>query len=306
MCESRPALAARGKTSRMLRRIALAAVIGVALAGAWSPARAQMPAAPSPAPTQSGWTFNVAPYLWLPWFNAKVEYKLPPALDGRVPTTISTGPGDYLSHLNFSAMGAAEADYGRFSALMDFVWTSFSATSADMKSVNFARLPPHPVSKSVQLSTGTNIKTTLLTLSGGYTVTEGAWGNFVVLAGVRGMQANVRTNYSLALNLVGPRNNGASFGGIGYLGAIENIWNGIAGFRGRIMLPVTGLFIPYYFDIGAGGSQLTWQVATGLGYQTGWVGGALLFRYISFEQGNSSVVRHLDMGGPMLMVNFSF
>jgi hypothetical protein len=127
-----------------------------------------------------------------------------------------------------------------------------------------------------------------------------------VLAGFRFLGVNSSTNFNLALTVVGPRGNGATFGGAGSISGSADVWNGIAGFRGRIRLPVEGLFIPYYFDIGAGGSNLTWQISSGLGYQTGWAGVSLLYRYLSFEQGSASIVRHMSMGGPMLMVNFSF
>ena len=66
------------------------------------------------------------------------------------------------------------------------------------------------------------------------------------------------------------------------------------------------MFIPYYFDAGAGGSNLNWQIASGLGYQTGWVGASLTYRYLSFQQGNSAVLQHLSVKGPMLMANFTF
>ncbi|HEY6434891.1 MAG TPA: hypothetical protein VIZ17_23205, partial [Acetobacteraceae bacterium] len=83
-------------------------------------------------------------------------------------------------------------------------------------------------------------------------------------------------------------------------------WNGIGGVRGRILLGNTRFFIPYYFDIGAGGSQLTWQISSGLGYQFRWVALSANYRYLSFVQGGNSVVRQIRMGGPMLMASFSF
>ena len=64
--------------------------------------------------------------------------------------------------------------------------------------------------------------------------------------------------------------------------------------------------MPYYFDIGAGGSNLTWQIASGLGYQTGWAGVSVLYRYLSFEQGGNATIKHLTLGGPMIMGSFSF
>ena len=203
-------------------------------------------------------------------------------------------------------MFAADAQYKRFSVLTDFVYTNGTADESHIKSVDFFGLPSRPISRSAQLGVSTTVKATVWTLAGGYTVMQGDWGNLDVLAGFRYLGMDTSTGYDLAFTVVGPRGNGATFGGNGGVSGSANIWNGIAGLRGRVRLPVKGLFIPYYFDIGAGGSNLTWQIASGLGYQTGWAGVSLLYRYLSFEQGNNHLVQHFSMGGPMLMVNFSF
>jgi hypothetical protein len=267
-------------------------------------ASAQQPA--TQASTSSGWIFNVAPYIWLPTVHANLQYNLPPTLGGRLPTELSSGPSDYISNLNFAAMLAADARYDRFSVLTDFIYTNANAGSTNIRSLDFFGLPSMPISRSLETSTSSRMAATVWTLAGGYTVLEGDWGNFDLLAGFRYLGVNSTTNYSLDLTVVGPRGNGASFGGIGGISASRTIWNGIVGLRGRIRLPVEGLFIPYYFDIGGGGSQPTWQIASGLGYQTGWVGVSALYRYLSFEQGSSSIVKNLNMGGPMIMVNFTF
>jgi hypothetical protein len=151
-----------------------------------------------------------------------------------------------------------------------------------------------------------NLTSEVWTLAGGYTMAEGDWGNFDAIAGFRYLGLNVRTNYSLGLTLTGPRGNGATFGGIGSVSASRNLWNGIGGFRGRIRFGGTGLFIPYYFDVGAGGSNLTWQIASGVGYQTRWADLSLTYRYLSFEQGNSAVLQHLSIRGPIMMASFTF
>jgi len=270
-------------------------------------AMAQQPSGPpSQASSPSGWTFNVAPYMWLPNINANLSYNLPPALDGRLPTDLSSGPGEYLTKLNFATMIAAEARYDRFSVLTDFIYTNGSSGSTNIKSVDFLGLPSIPISRTLQTHVGSRLTGTIWTLAGGYTVFQGDWGNVDVLAGVRYLGAHTSTDYSLALSLAGPGGGGATFGGNGSISGSRAVWNGIVGLRGRIRLPVEGLFIPYYFDIGGGGSQPTWQIASGLGYQTGWAGVSVLYRYLSFQQGSSSVLRHLDLGGPMVMVNFSF
>ena len=266
----------------------------------------QPPGQPREASSLSSWSFDVAPYIWLPTLHANLEYNLPPALGGRLPTDLSSGPGDYISKLNFATMFSADARYDRFSVLTDFMYTSGSVGSSSIRSIDFFGLPSIPVSRTLETSTSSRLTSTIWTLAGGYTVFQGNWGNFDVLAGFRYLGVHANTDYSLALNLVGPRGNDATFGGVGSISGSRAIWNGIVGLRGRIRLPVKGMFIPYYFDIGGGGSNPTWQIASGIGYQTGWVGVSLLYRYLSFEQSGSSVVKHLNMGGPMIIVSFTF
>jgi hypothetical protein len=165
---------------------------------------------------------------------------------------------------------------------------------------------PIPISTSVQTSVGMNLNAKIWTVAGGYTALKGDWGNFDVIAGFRYLGVPVGLNFSLALTLTGPRGNGATFGGNDSVSGTANVWNGIGGFRGRLRLGGdTGLFIPYYFDAGAGGSKLTWQIASGLGYHTSWSDLSLTWRYLSFEQ-NSGVLRHLSANGPMIMASFTF
>jgi hypothetical protein len=292
----------------MSRRMVMVAVLtGLLVAGTTSGAQAQQPTSVGQVTANpSGWTFNVAPYLWLPSLHTTLNYNLPPALNGRLPTDVSVQPADILTHLNFAMAFAADAQYGPFSLLTDFMYLNLSDTTAHIKSIDFAGLPSQPISRSVQASTGTRLSSTLWTLAGGYTVLQGDWGNFDLIAGFRYLGVNATTDYSLALTVIGPRGNGATFGGIGGISGSANIWNGIGGFRGRIRISNSGFFIPYYFDIGAGGSKLTWQIASGVGYQTGWAGVSLTYRYLSFEQSNSAIVQKLSLGGPMVMVNFTF
>ena len=273
---------------------------------ALSAGHAQQPVSAGQAANPTGWIFNIAPYLWLPTAHITLQYDLPPALGGRLPTEGSSGPGDYLSHLDFALAFAADARNGPFSVLTDFMFTRFSVTDSHVKSLDFFGLPSMPIARSLQTSVGTTLSATIWSLAGGYTVLQGQWGNLDVIAGLRLLAVNATTDFSLALTVTGPRGNGATFGGIGGVSGSQDIWNGIGGLRGRIRLGDTHLFIPYYFDAGAGGSQFTWQIASGLGYQIKWAAISATYRYLSYEQGSSAVVKHLTLGGPMVMVNFSF
>ena len=292
----------------MLRRIVMAVVLtGLLTAGTIFGARAQQPiSAGQPAANSSGWIFNVAPYVWFATINTNLSFNLPPALGGTVSADSSVGFGDLVSHLNFATMVAADAQYDRFSVLTDFLYMNLSGTASQFRSINFFGRPSMPISKSVQVSVGQNLNASIWTLAGGYTVIQGDWGNFDVIAGVRYLRVIASIDYSLGLTLTGPRGNSATFGGIGSVSGRADIWNGIGGFRGRVRIADTGLFVPYYFDIGAGGSNLTWQIASGLGYHLSWADLSLTYRYLSFHQGSNSVVQNMSIRGPMLMANFTF
>ncbi len=256
---------------------------------------------------QSGWIFNIAPYVWMPRLNLTSDFNLPTTLGGGTVSTDTTVRfGDLLSHLNFGLMVAADARYDRFSLLTDFIYMNLGGAASHIRSVNFVGQSSIPISTSVQRSVGLNFNAKIWTLAGGYTLMDGDWGNFDVIAGFRYLGIPISLNFDLGITLTGPLGNGATFGGSGSLSGSTTLWNGIGGFRGRIRLgDDTGLFIPYYFDAGAGGSKLTWQIASGLGYHTSWSDLSLTWRYLSFEQ-NSGLLRHLSANGPMIMANFTF
>ena len=292
----------------MRNRAYAGAIFVLLVLGAWSGARAQQPMNAGQVTLPNGWVFEIAPYLWFPDVNVSLKYNLPPALGGRLPTDVSVGAGELYSHLDLGAMFSAEVRNDRFSLLSDFVTARFSATtsSVNIRSVDFFGLPSVPISRALETSTGSTLRLEIWTLAGGYTVLQRDWGNLDLFAGFRLLAVNARTDFDLALMITGPRGNGATFGGTGDVTASRTVVDGIAGVRGRILLPDTPVFIPYYFDIGAGGSQLTWQISSGLGYQFNkWGAVSVSYRYLSFQKISAAVDR-VTLKGPMLMVNFSF
>jgi hypothetical protein len=158
----------------------------------------------------------------------------------------------------------------------------------------------------VATSTGSTVGLVIWTFAGGYTVLQQDWGNLDLIAGTRLLAVNATTDLTLASTISGPQGNVAAFGGTRDVTASKTVVDGIGGLRGRIRLANTPLFVPYYFDIGAGGSQLTWQIASGLGYQFNqWGAVSLTYRYLSFEHGGKTLDQ-TTLKGPVLMVNFSF
>ncbi|MDR3472932.1 MAG: hypothetical protein P4M09_14825 [Devosia sp.] len=293
----------------MFGRIIIAAALAAALAGgATTQAGAQQLANPGqPAATPSGWVFNVAPYVWMPTLSTSLKFNVPAAPGSTVTADSNVGFGDLLSHMNSAVMLAADAQYGPFSLLTDFVYLNLGATSAHFNSIKFFNQNPLPITRSSRLFTGLNVNGGIWTLAGGYTVASGDWGRLDVIAGLRYLPLNARLNYNLSVMVSDPSGSGKTFGGAGgsVSGSVD-IWNGIGGVRGRIRLGDKGLFIPYYLDAGAGGSQFTWQIASGLGYHMHWGDVSLTYRYLTFEQNKDAVFQRMTVYGPMIMVNFTF
>jgi hypothetical protein len=293
----------------MLTRILMAVVLTIVIATEGiSGARAQQPISlGQPSADVPGWTFDVAPYLWIANINTTMNFNLPPAVGGGTASTdTSIGFGDLVSHLNFATMVTADAQYGRFSLLTDFIYMNLSGTGSRFRSVRPPNEPPVPVSTGVQADVSMNLTSSIWTLAGGYTLAEGNWGNFDAIAGFRFLALNGTLDHSIGIAVGGPRGNSALFGRGGSVSSSSDIWNGIGGFRGRVRLGNAGLFIPYYFDIGAGGSNLTWQIASGLGYHTRLADLSLIYRYLSFDQGSDASLQTLTVKGPMLAVTFTF
>jgi hypothetical protein len=290
-------------------RWGVAGLLGVALAwGLGGTARAQQPGGDPLRPVVTpGWTFNVAPYLWTPQIDSTVNYRIP-SIAATMPTTVSVSPDDYLRKLHFAGMIAGEARYQRFSVLTDFQYYTFNSSSFDTRvtSIDIRGRPRLPLSSSASAGSQTKLDTTVWTLAGGYVLADGEWGFVEGIAGVRYLNVSTTTNYNLGVTVTGPFGGSNTFGGSGAIGASGTVWNGIGGVRGRFKFSGSNWYVPYYFDIGAGGSDLTWQISAGVGYQKGPVGISLLYRYLSFQQPKGEEIRELTMGGPMAMLNFSF
>ncbi len=279
------------RLNRLIPLALLATTFGAAGAGAQG------------ADDRSGWSFQVGLYAWAPTFDGRLNYALPSA------GGTATGKADadnYLSDLNFAAMITAEARYDRYSVITDLMYVDLGSSSSRVGSVNPAALPSNPISSTQDLSGDSSLQATIWTLGAGYTLASGNWGNVDVLGGFRLLALDARTNYSLAVDIAGPRGNGVALSRNGRLSGNADIWNGIVGVRGRILVGDSGFFVPYYADVGTGDSNLTWQVFSGIGYQSGWAGVQLGYRYMSFDQGSGSLVEKLTMGGAYLAVNFTF
>jgi hypothetical protein len=285
----------------MRYRLKLAAVACVAAAG---PAHAQVASTP-PQGALPGWSFAVTPYLWLPTLSSDLRANGPRG--GSVSTSISAGIGDYISDINAGLMFGAEARHDRFLVLTDFMYVNTSLTSSvsHLSSVNLGS-GPIDIPRSQQLSTGTRAAMTIWSLAGGYTLLQGDWGNLDGLIGWRMLAFNATTNYLLNVNIFGP-NNTLALSRTGSLDVGQTYFNAIGGVSGRIDIPNSKLYLPYYFDVGGGGLPLTWEAYGGIAYSVAnWADLSVAYRYLTFQNSGNTGVRNLSLRGLLVAANFRF
>jgi hypothetical protein len=270
-----------------------------------SSAHAQLASSPPPAASGAGWSFAVNPYIWLPRISQTLQATGPQG--GAVSTTVNAGFTDYLTLLNFAAMVGGVARNDRFSVITDFIYMNDSLTSSTthLSSVNLGS-GPIDIPRSVQVGTGTRMAMTIWSLAGGYTLLQGDWGNLDAIAGMRMLTFNSTTNYQLDTEIQGPNHTLALSHG-GTLNIDKAYFDAIGGLTGRINIPNTKFYLPFYFDAGTGGLPFTWQIYGGAAYSvTSWADLSLGYRHIVFENSPSTGVHHMSLSGFILGANIRF
>jgi hypothetical protein len=123
-------------------------------------------------------------------------------------------------------------------------------------------------------------------------------------ATLRYLDIDATTDWRLSATINGP--GGASFPATGRVTAGSTLWDGIVGVRGRAQLGAGQWSVPYYFDIGAGSSQLTWQALAGIAYRFGWGDVTLAYRHLYYDQEDDKLLQDFEFSGPALGATFRF
>ena len=64
--------------------------------------------------------------------------------------------------------------------------------------------------------------------------------------------------------------------------------------------------VPYYFDIGAGDSDLTWNAFAGLAREYNWGDLLIAYRHLEYDQGSDSLMQDFSFSGPLIGARFRF
>ena len=261
------------------RAALLGGALLAAIAGGATAAGSTAPAA------SSAWQYGLMIYGWLPSLNGDLKFPLPRGLGDQ---SVSVSADQILDALQFTLMGSFEARKGDWSLFTDVIYLDLDGS--DSKAATFS----DGVTRTV-LDGNLQLTGWVWTLGGGYTAWRNEGSYLDVLAGARLLALDAD------LKLTGP--------GRFQLGRKTDdsvdLWDGIVGVTGRAKLD-GNWFVPYYADVGAGSSQVTWQAAAGVGYAFKWGDVMLLYRHLQYDQDGDEMLQNVSFGGGMLGVNFRF
>ena len=284
----------------MTAAVSRAAIVGVLAALALlAPVRAYAQG------TGDRWTFSLMPYLWLPGMDGTLRYG-PPAAGGASPN-VSVDADTLLGALDMAFMISGEARKGRWLIATDVIYLDLSSDSSAVKSIDFnpGSGPVNISNTALDAGTNTNLKGTVWTLVGGYAAVQDPRSTLDVIGGFRYFDLKATTDWQLSATVTGPAG-AQTFARTGNVTKSEELWDAIVGVKGRVRLGQGNWFMPYYLDVGAGDSTLTWQSVLGVGHAYKWGEVILAYRYLSYEQGGNKLVEDLSFAGFGLGVNFRF
>lgn len=233
--------------------------------------------APDAAPaTQGGWTFSVTPYFWAAGLSGTTsQFGVPAVID------IDASFDDILQNLDFAAMMIAEARYGRYSLFGDLIYTKLSAGGETPR----GRLAS---SIDVEASTFAGLA------GGGYALVDAPNGRIDLVGGLRVWSVDTEVTFSGGLLDGASPSDGAT-------------WvDGLVGVRGNFA------FTPnFYFTgwglVGAGGADIDWDVAAGLGYTINDTFSATLgYRALGVDYSNDGFLFDVIQQGPIAGLTIRF
>jgi hypothetical protein len=256
---------------------------------------------PAPAAAQSAqpgwepgkWQFTATVYGWLPTIDGRVNFP-----DDKGSTGIHVSKSDVLNHLKMTFQGSLDAHNGRWGVYTDVVYVDLGGTKSRTRDFSIGDVEiPAGVIKELSL----DIKALVWTVAGEYrVVSDPAW-TVDLLGGARMLRMKPTLGYSITGDLgpiVIPGRNGSKQ-------VDESIWDGIVGVKGRYTFGEDRKwFAPFYVDVGTGQSQLTWQIAGGVGYTYHWGSVFAMWRYLDYNLKSGKALEYTNMSGPMLGAAF--
>lgn len=234
------------------------------------------------------WEHEIGIYGWFAGIDGSVKYPGGPGSGA----DFSYDADDILENLEMIFMGSWESKYNRWSIIADIVYMDVGDSATQTFNVGSGSGATAAGSVDLDLSSW------ILSGAVGYEVVQSEQGSLSLLGGVRYTTVDVDSSMSFT----GPSPVTRSPASIS---ESEGVLDGIVGIRGRVQL-TENWYLPYHADIGAGGSDFTWQLFAGVGYRFSWGDIRFGYRHLSYEFDDDKVMQDMTMSGPVIGIGFRF
>lgn len=234
--------------------------------------------APAAAQTASqsstaDWQFEAVPYLWGSGIDGEVGI-------GNRTANVDASFSNIVKHLHFAAMGVVEARRERLVALADALYIDLRGQ----------RATPGPLFSSVRPEQ----RLFILTPEAGYRILDDGDTSIDALGGIRywhlGSELDFRAGVLPSVEMQASRN-----------------WvDAVVGVRARTALP-RRTWVSAYGDVGAGGSDLTYQLVGTVGGDIGdHYAVVFAYRFLNVDYDKDRVLLDTDLKGPLFGFTFKF
>lgn len=237
------------------------------------------------------WQFAASIYGWLPDIRGDTVFRASSI------STIDVDISTILDHLKMTGQGAFQIQKGHWGAFTDLIYLNVGESRSQDRDLSIGGRPlPASVTTRVEL----DLKTTLWTLGGSYRVVATPGTSIDILLGARlaDFQQTLDWEFTGNFDVAPPPRTGSREESVSQ-------WDAIVGTKGQFGLGENhNWVVPYYIDVGAGDSDLTWQAMLGLGYAFGWGDLTVAWRYLDYDLKSGSAITDLALNGPALGVTF--
>jgi hypothetical protein len=238
------------------------------------------------------WRFQAVVYVYLPSVGGETTF---PSSGGG--SSASVDASKILDNLNFAFMGSFEADKGPWGMYTDVIYLDIGDSESPSREFHIGGALPVGVDASIHY----DLKGWLWTLAGSWRAASAPGYDLNLIGGARLIDVDQTIDWQLSGNIgsvaladrAGDRTTGV------------NNWDAIIGVKGRATFgEERRWFAPYYFDVGAGESSLTWQAMAGVGYTFGWGDVVCAWRHIDYDMKSGKSIESMSFDGPGVAVAF--
>jgi len=259
----------------------------------WSLAAAGL--APSYAIAQEisdEWQFAATLYGWFPDIGGNTQF----ATGGG--SSIDVDINTLLDHLKMTGQGSFEIQKGHWGAFSDVVYLDVGDSKSQTRGIEIGG---QPLPGSIEASADFDLKSVIWTLAGSYRslATPGATLDWHAGARLTSIKQDLSWEFTGTFGPIAPPPR------TGSRKASVDQWDAIVGAKGHFAFGAEHNWVmPFYFDVGAGDSDLTWQAMLGLGYAFGWGDLGVAWRYLDYDLKSDGPIEELNFNGPAVGATF--